>query len=939
MTNDIEILLDDQNFTKRPIDMMDLNLRVIESKVNGLKCTLVSDASASLSSIAICVGRGGSNENNDIPGMAHFVEHVLFMGTKSYPNPNAYNEFITQNGGSSNAYTTYHETNYYHAIDSGKFEESVKMLMSNLTEPLLGDEYLYKEADAVNSEYEGLITQSQFKINSATADFIEPDNDILKFIIGSSDTLKSNNTPQYLSKKAREFFTQNYCLKNMTMCLYGSQSLEELQNIFKNHCNSKDKNDISLIVPEVEGKLPKRLSPEDIILNINVTKQIDRLDYFYMFEKQNEENGQAIASLMNDTKEGSLYHLLYKNDYLTYLNCKVSTYTRKFRLFTLTIGLTNKGFANYQIVNGVVRDYIKFLRNIEIPDYIFNDWRLAEELNFLCLENSTPCDLTSLISSNMHFSKNPGNYLIDRQFDNISRKGELEFLNDLNFTKSGIVSLTSDKFGTDKLKCYDKYSKTFYDSIKLESTALPDNLKNKFSLPLENKYLKKCDFTKPPKHSKIWDYSVTSLDDKNSGLKSFSVVEDRFRKNMQHIRIKFLNYKIPDTIENLFTSRIVLNLLSDHLEVALSDANKANISFDIKRFDFGFQVRISGISDIIPKFVEDILQNILSFSFERSQLDSYIEDVTKNVKNYKSRKPSRLSMSEFYNSFKTHFKYSIDEKLQFIDELPRLDYTHFLPNFFENNCQIKLLLFGNSLEQNIKYHDLIDSQFKKHKIPLIPCEMPEHFEKLEMDLSKSPEYVFAVKRLVITNDLSDNVNNCLVASYMSDRSDYSTKVKLDIYSRLFGEKFFDEKRSQKQLGYVVGCGSHEMMEHSFIYFIIEGTKSPELFENEIVSFVEESCKKLQNLTDQEFEDAVDSQISVYKYDPCSSSNDIKEIHSNFCKNRYSINQECFENTSHILHNLKQIKKKEFVDFILEMLISSNRRLVISTTLKKNTGVS
>jgi len=46
-------------------------------------------------------------------GLAHFLEHMLFMGSKKYPVHNEYSSFINQNSGMDNAYTSDLETNYY----------------------------------------------------------------------------------------------------------------------------------------------------------------------------------------------------------------------------------------------------------------------------------------------------------------------------------------------------------------------------------------------------------------------------------------------------------------------------------------------------------------------------------------------------------------------------------------------------------------------------------------------------------------------------------------------------------------------------------------------------------------------------------------------------------------------------------------------------------
>ena len=56
---------------------------------------------------------GSASEQTGEEGMAHFLEHMLFMGTEKYPSENEYAEFITNNGGYNNAFTDLTDTNYH----------------------------------------------------------------------------------------------------------------------------------------------------------------------------------------------------------------------------------------------------------------------------------------------------------------------------------------------------------------------------------------------------------------------------------------------------------------------------------------------------------------------------------------------------------------------------------------------------------------------------------------------------------------------------------------------------------------------------------------------------------------------------------------------------------------------------------------------------------
>jgi len=72
------------------------------------------------------------SEPKDLPGLAHFCEHMLFLGTKKYPAENEFTQFLTQNGGSYNAYTASDHTNYYYSIKTESLKPSLDRLMMSL---------------------------------------------------------------------------------------------------------------------------------------------------------------------------------------------------------------------------------------------------------------------------------------------------------------------------------------------------------------------------------------------------------------------------------------------------------------------------------------------------------------------------------------------------------------------------------------------------------------------------------------------------------------------------------------------------------------------------------------------------------------------------------------------------------------------------------------
>lgn len=97
-----------------PLD--DRSYRIVTLPANGLRVMAVSDPAADKAAASLDVAVGQFSDPDDIPGLAHFLEHMLFLGTEKYPDEASYNAFLAENGGHSNAFTASENTNYHFSM-------------------------------------------------------------------------------------------------------------------------------------------------------------------------------------------------------------------------------------------------------------------------------------------------------------------------------------------------------------------------------------------------------------------------------------------------------------------------------------------------------------------------------------------------------------------------------------------------------------------------------------------------------------------------------------------------------------------------------------------------------------------------------------------------------------------------------------------------------
>lgn len=111
---------------------------------NNIKILLISDPTVEKSACSVSVGVGSLEDPDHSLGLAHFLEHMLFMGSTKYPDHNSYSSFITSNSGYDNAYTSDSETNYYFEVKNSAFPEAVERLANFFTGALLTESCISK---------------------------------------------------------------------------------------------------------------------------------------------------------------------------------------------------------------------------------------------------------------------------------------------------------------------------------------------------------------------------------------------------------------------------------------------------------------------------------------------------------------------------------------------------------------------------------------------------------------------------------------------------------------------------------------------------------------------------------------------------------------------------------------------------------------------------
>ena len=190
---------------------------------NQLRVVLVSDPNATEAAAAIDVNAGSFNNPAGVDGLAHFCEHMLFLGTKKYPGKSEYSSFLSANGGYDNAYTSTQNTNYYFAVNLDALEEALDRFAQFFIAPLFTANSTYAEMNAVNSEYDKDLNDPGWKAWQLLKNVSNPQHPFSRFSVGSIGTLNITDIRDRLIKYYNTSYSANQvCLYNYTVyiCMF-----------------------------------------------------------------------------------------------------------------------------------------------------------------------------------------------------------------------------------------------------------------------------------------------------------------------------------------------------------------------------------------------------------------------------------------------------------------------------------------------------------------------------------------------------------------------------------------------------------------------------------------------------------------------------------------------------------------------------------------------
>jgi len=388
--------------------------RLIELN-NGIEALLVSnlDQKKQKAACSCCVQVGSFSDPKICEGLAHYCEHMIFLGSKKYPGEAQFEEFLSENGGESNAYTECEYTCFYFHVNCKVLHQALDMFSQIFHEPLFTPDASYRELQAIESEFQKKKRSDSVRAETLFASFASPDHPWRLFGWGNLQSLDEEAKQQGVDLHAelQEFFGKHYKACRMRLCIFGIEDLDALETAVSNSFGAVPASPAVQLdfaeegLPFKEKDLPRLIKVRPIRdgHTLSMSWQLPAQLRHYQSKPQS-----YLSSLIGDEGHGSILSYLKDEGWASELTAGTGgdnfSHSSNCMIFTVEIDLTDKGLIHWTQVVKAVFQYLEMLRRYPkggLPAYLHEETKQIAQMSFQFMQEKDPCDLVIDLSERM----------------------------------------------------------------------------------------------------------------------------------------------------------------------------------------------------------------------------------------------------------------------------------------------------------------------------------------------------------------------------------------------------------------------------------------------------------------------------------------------------------------------------------------------------------
>lgn len=854
--------------------------RVIQLS-NQLEAVLISDKDTDKASAALAVNVGSYSDPSNLYGLAHFCEHLLFMGTEKYPVENEYSQYLHEHSGHSNAYTSSEHTNYFFSVSHDALHGALDRFAQFFVAPLFSEDCKDREIRAVDSENKKNLQQDLWRLHQLIRSLSNPKHPYNKFSTGNLVTL--DEEPRKMGLDVRDellkFYKSHYSSNLMKLCIIGREDLDTLTqwtvDLFSSIPNSNIKPEWGpeKIASMGAGFVPFTSNELGRFIQAKPVQKVKKIELMFPVPDQQEfyrsKPAYYYSHLIGHEGPGSLLHYFKQKQWATELSAGNDNVIAGTSHFVVEIHLTNQGAQCYEDVIEAFFQYTAMLNASGAQKWIFEELRDVAEAEFKFRQKVDPMRASSNMTSIMLRRNIPREHLLSmslvRDFDANAIEDFGKHLVPSNFqvlyTASDLKDLEQREkwYGTEY--SVKKFSSAFLERLNRAATSQGQNVPE-LHLPAPNEFIAtnfdviKKDVSKPLQHPHLLKHT--------DQMAVWHKKDDMFWVPKASMRLRLINPLCSSSPAFRVRTKLLVNLMSESLMEFGYAAEIAGLRYDLDTTRSGILLTVYGYNHKLPVLVDRILRRLESFSLVGDgpqQVENRLHFTP--VKEALERDYFNMTYANPYEQIGVNTLYLTNEDGIDISELvaelktvSESDIEAFKHEMF-SSLDFELLVDGNMVKEEVlKVADNVKAIFSWSHALSASQKIPTRSYILPQGKSYYYEHYLADHK---------NVNSCIeYLCQVSLRSDRRARVALETLCQIAHEPAFNQLRTKEQLGYVVFSGMRNTRTTSLFRVLVQSERSTDYLESRIDNFLNLLGETLRNISEDDFQGHVKSLINHKK---------------------------------------------------------------------------
>lgn len=812
---------------------------------NGLRVILVSDPSFNKSAASLVVGTGQIDDPFDMVGLAHFTEHMLFLGTEKYPDVSGYSAFITRNGGHNNAYTASDHTNYQFEIRHEAFPEALDRFAQFFIAPLFNPDFTTREVNAVHNEAMRHVQSDSRRILNVRRELYDPTSGESKFSTGNKDTLAQAD-----ADAVRAFYESHYSADRMALALTGSVSLNDLEKLAREIFSAIPRRDLPTITREPHF-LPRKQALR--LATVEPVKDIRQLSLEFVVPPTRPDfaskSDALLVALINYAGNGGLTQYLKDAGLATGVAAGIWERTPGYGSLFIDIALTPEGETANQRVMAAIFAYIQHLRNAPFPTEFFEDQARIAALTETYTDRGEGSGLATALANQALFfpleiaERAP---YVWGQPDDAAYRKLLDSLTPDNL----LITLAAKGVPTDQQEkiygtayAYTESTGPNYREL-LNPPAIPT-----FALPGINPYM--------PRSTRILSERPSKLIDE-PGLQLYYAADVEFERPRTTLIFHFIPQREVADLKGDLLLNFYQTCLLDAIEPAANDAAIAGVSFDLSVDLEGMKLTVSGFGDSPAKFAQHLAGQFLTFQVSPQRFAALQERVIRSLRSYEQTEAYKLARDRA-TAIGREYYYLPNEQLDLAPAITFAEIKNYASRYFASG-KIEALIHGHTTSDEAKE---IARNFANH-LGARPASEETLLRRRHLALTPGT-HIIDTARIA-------GANSAYWALHFLPADTPQLRAATAVLSNILSDPFYTELRTHQQLGYIVGSGASISGRQLQQIFVIQSSEySPDELRDRAETFLQTLPDLFTNMTDETFANFIAGVRSQIEEKPTSIS--------------------------------------------------------------------